>query len=64
MPVLLQAAVNFGQYSYSGYFPNYPTVSRLPIPEESSTQWQDWTKDPDLGFLQSFSSKETAMQVQ
>ncbi|KAL6637663.1 hypothetical protein ACP70R_025235 [Stipagrostis hirtigluma subsp. patula] len=36
----LHAAVNFGQYPYAGYLPNRPTVSRRPMPEPGSEEYE------------------------
>ncbi|GMN26503.1 hypothetical protein TIFTF001_001320 [Ficus carica] len=32
------AAVNFGQYTYAGYFPNRPTVARINMPTEDADE--------------------------
>ncbi|KAK3199070.1 hypothetical protein Dsin_022485 [Dipteronia sinensis] len=35
------AAVNFGQYTYAGYFPNRPTIARINMPDENPSE-ENW----------------------
>ena len=61
---IAQAAVNFGQYSYSGYFPNYPTSARRAIPaDDDADAWAEMKSDPDKAFCHMFSSKRAALEV-
>lgn len=48
----LHASVNFGQYAYAGYPPNRPPLCRKFIPEEGTTEFAEFLKDPDKYFLQ------------
>ncbi|XP_052186308.1 linoleate 9S-lipoxygenase 5-like isoform X2 [Diospyros lotus] len=48
----LHAAVNFGQYGYSGYPPNRPTLCRKFIPEEGMLDFVEFLRDPDKYYLQ------------
>ncbi|KAK9786484.1 hypothetical protein WJX73_001127 [Symbiochloris irregularis] len=57
------AAVNFGQYAYTGYFPNFPTVSRQSIPPLDTIKWQEMRGNHDRAFLDTFSDKKTALQI-
>ncbi|XP_019161163.1 PREDICTED: probable linoleate 9S-lipoxygenase 5 [Ipomoea nil] len=45
------AAVNFGQYPYTGYLPNRPTVSRRFMPEQGTSEHAELHSNPDLAFL-------------
>ncbi|KAM6567753.1 hypothetical protein CsatA_026881 [Cannabis sativa] len=47
----LHAAVNFGQYSFTGYLPNRPTLSRRFMPEEGTPEYEQLKSDPEKGFL-------------
>ncbi|CAH9073721.1 unnamed protein product [Cuscuta epithymum] len=47
----LHAAVNFGQYSYAGYLPNRPTLSRRFMPEPGTDDYKELEADPDKVFL-------------
>nr|TKW05047.1 hypothetical protein SEVIR_7G150800v2 [Setaria viridis] len=53
----LHTAVNFGQYSYAGYPPNRPTMSRRPMPEPGSREYamlEDGQEEADKVFLRTF----------
>jgi linoleate 9S-lipoxygenase len=53
----LHAAVNFGQYSYAGYLPNRPTISRQRMPEPGTKEYDELTTDPDKVFLKTITSQ-------
>ncbi|XP_068641314.1 linoleate 13S-lipoxygenase 2-1, chloroplastic-like [Aristolochia californica] len=63
----LHAAVNFGQYSYGGYFPNRPTIARTKVPTEDSQPgtegFQQFMEKPELTLLECFPSQKQAMSV-
>ena len=52
----LHAAVNFGQYPYSGYHPNKPSASRCPMPEPGSKEYAELERDPEKVFLRTITS--------
>ncbi|KAL8171373.1 hypothetical protein V2J09_023177 [Rumex salicifolius] len=52
----LHAAVNFGQYSYAGYLPNRPTISRQFMPEPGTTAYAELEADPDKHFLRTITA--------
>lgn len=59
------AAVNFGQYTYAGYFPNRPTTARIKMPTEDPTEEElklFWNK-PEVLLLQCFPSQLQATKV-
>ncbi|XP_052182627.1 linoleate 13S-lipoxygenase 3-1, chloroplastic-like [Diospyros lotus] len=45
------AALNFGQYPYSGYVPNRPPLMRRLIPEEADQEHASFVADPQRYFL-------------
>ncbi|KAG6490528.1 probable linoleate 9S-lipoxygenase 5 [Zingiber officinale] len=53
----LHAAVNFGQYPYTGYHPNRPTLSRNFMPERGTAEFAELERDPDKVFLQTITNK-------
>jgi len=53
----LHAAVNFGQYSYAGYLPNRPTVSRRPMPEPGTKEYQEVETNPGMAFIHTITSQ-------
>lgn len=53
----LHAAVNFGQYSYAGYLPNRPTVSRRPMPELGSKEYAELEENPEKFFIRTITSQ-------
>ncbi|KAJ8747775.1 hypothetical protein K2173_014454 [Erythroxylum novogranatense] len=59
------AAVNFGQYSYGGYFPNRPTIARRKMPNEDPTdeEWEIFLQKPESLLLATFPSKLQATKV-
>ncbi|XP_070018552.1 linoleate 13S-lipoxygenase 2-1, chloroplastic-like [Nicotiana sylvestris] len=59
------AAVNFGQYSYAGYFPNRPTTARAKMPTEDPTdeEWENFLKKPEDALLECFPSQIQATTV-
>ncbi|KAF7076006.1 hypothetical protein CFC21_080723 [Triticum aestivum] len=52
----LHAAVNFGQYAYSGYHPNKPSMSRRPMPVPGSTEYAELRDNPELAFIHTITS--------
>ncbi|KAF3449152.1 hypothetical protein FNV43_RR09880 [Rhamnella rubrinervis] len=59
------AAVNFGQYTYAGYFPNRPTIARINMPTEEPSEefWNNFIKKPEGALLQCFPSQIQATTV-
>ncbi|OMO51224.1 Lipoxygenase [Corchorus olitorius] len=59
------AAVNFGQYTYAGYFPNKPTIARIPMPTEdpSKEEWEVFMRNPEAVLLRCFPSRMQATTV-
>ncbi|KAK2641327.1 hypothetical protein Ddye_023090 [Dipteronia dyeriana] len=59
------AAVNFGQYTYAGYFPNRPTIARINMPDEdpSVENWKFFLEKPEVVLLTSFPSQIQATKV-
>ncbi|KAL6532328.1 Linoleate 9S-lipoxygenase 5 [Orobanche gracilis] len=53
----LHAAVNFGQYSYAGYLPNRPTVSRRLMPKPGTDEFAELDSNPDLAFLKTITAQ-------
>ncbi|KAK0588440.1 hypothetical protein LWI29_000983 [Acer saccharum] len=53
----LHASVNFGQYAYAGYPPNRPTHCLNFVPEEGTTEFGEFLKDPDKYFLKTLPKK-------
>lgn len=47
----LHAAVNYGQYTYAGYSPNRPTLSRRFMPEPDTPEYDELKEYPDKVFL-------------
>uniref|UniRef100_A0A5B6YZ48 Lipoxygenase n=1 Tax=Davidia involucrata TaxID=16924 RepID=A0A5B6YZ48_DAVIN len=50
------AALNFGQYPYSGYVPNRPPLMRRLIPEENDADYAAFVADPQKYYLSSLPS--------
>lgn len=59
------SAVNFGQYTYGGYFPNRPTIARTKMPCEDPTdeQWKTFELRPEDEILSCFPSQVQATKV-
>ncbi|KAF3448920.1 hypothetical protein FNV43_RR09637 [Rhamnella rubrinervis] len=59
------AALNFGQYTYAGYFPNRPTIARINMPTEEPSEefWNNFIKKPEGALLQCFPSQIQATTV-
>ncbi|KAL9458837.1 hypothetical protein AB3S75_007672 [Citrus x aurantiifolia] len=59
------AAVNFGQYTYGGYFPNRPTTARCNIATEdpSDEQWKFFLENPENALLNTYPSQIQATKV-
>ncbi|KAJ4724606.1 Lipoxygenase [Melia azedarach] len=59
------AAVNFGQYTFAGYFPNRPTIARTKMPTEDKTEedWKFFIEKPELALLRCFPSQIQATKV-
>lgn len=45
------AAVNFGQYTYGGYMPNHPSMTRKFIPEPGTPEWEQLQVELQLDLL-------------
>ncbi|WCJ36969.1 Lipoxygenase 2 chloroplastic [Euphorbia peplus] len=56
----LHAAVNFGQYAYSGYMPNRPSLTRRKIPTEEDSDWKVFTDTPEKVLLATLPSQSQA----
>ncbi|KAD4585025.1 hypothetical protein E3N88_22626 [Mikania micrantha] len=50
------AALNFGQYPYSGYIPNRPPLMRRLIPNETDPEYQSFLEDPQNYFMSALPS--------
>ncbi|XP_073039929.1 LOW QUALITY PROTEIN: probable linoleate 9S-lipoxygenase 5 [Primulina eburnea] len=60
----LHAATNFGQYPYSGYLPNRPTISRRFMPEPGSPEYDELCSNPDKVFLRTVTARlETLLGI-
>ncbi|KAG5227600.1 hypothetical protein OIU77_022285 [Salix suchowensis] len=59
------AAVNFGQYTYAGYFPNRPTIARIKMPTEDPTDedWNRFLEKPEAVLLETYPSKLQATTI-
>ncbi|KAK8499334.1 hypothetical protein V6N13_010623 [Hibiscus sabdariffa] len=59
------ASVNFGQYTYAGYFPSRPTIARrnMPTEEASEKDWEFFMKKPEVLLLKCFPSQIQATTV-
>ncbi|KAK9941286.1 hypothetical protein M0R45_017897 [Rubus argutus] len=59
------AAVNFGQYTYAGYFPNRPTIARTNMPTEDPDEevWKKFMEKPECVLLQCFPSQIQATRI-
>lgn len=59
------AAVNFGQYTYAGYFPNRPAIARnnMPTEDPSDSEWELFFEKPEVTLLKCFPSQIQAMTV-
>ena len=59
------AAVNFGQYVYTGYFPNRPTIARTNMPTEDPVdeEFQNFLHKPEFAMLKCFPSQIQATKV-
>ncbi|XP_058729961.1 linoleate 13S-lipoxygenase 2-1, chloroplastic-like [Vicia villosa] len=59
------AAVNFGQYTYAGYFPNRPAIARnnMPTEDPSDQELELFYDKPEVTLLKCFPSQIQAMTV-
>jgi lipoxygenase len=59
------SAVNFGQYTYGGYFPNRPTIARTNMPSEDriESKWESFKLRPEDELLACFPSQIQATRV-
>ncbi|XP_021282192.1 linoleate 9S-lipoxygenase 6-like [Herrania umbratica] len=53
----LHAAVNFGQFAYSGYSANRPTLSRRLMPEKGTPEYAELEKNPEKVFFRTITSQ-------
>ena len=53
----LHAALNFGQFSYAGYLPNRPTISRKGMPEKGTPEYEELEASPDTVFLKTITAQ-------
>ncbi|XP_020277385.1 linoleate 9S-lipoxygenase 6-like [Asparagus officinalis] len=53
----LHAAVNFGQYAYTAYVPNRPTISRRFMPVEGTTEYDKLKSEPEKIFLKTITTE-------
>ena len=45
------AALNFGQYAYAGYVPNRPCMTRRLVPEQGTSEYDEFSRNPEAFFL-------------
>ncbi|KAM4073065.1 hypothetical protein ACB094_11G188600 [Castanea mollissima] len=59
------ATVNFGQYVFAGYFPNWPTIAPTNMPTEnpSDEEFKNFLKKPEVELLKCFPSQIQATKV-
>lgn len=59
------AAVNFGQYTFAGYFPNRPTIARknMPVEDGFGQEFENFWKRPEATILECFPSQIQATLV-
>lgn len=57
----LHAAVNFGQYSYGGFPPSRPSMSRRLMPKEGTQEYNELVENPDKAFLKTITSQFQAV---
>ncbi|XP_058761885.1 linoleate 13S-lipoxygenase 2-1, chloroplastic-like isoform X2 [Vicia villosa] len=59
------AAMNFGQYTYAGYFPNRPAIARTNMPTEdpSDQELELFYNKPEVTLLKCFPSQIQALTV-
>ncbi len=59
------AAVNFGQYTFTGYFPNRPTIARTNMPTEDPSHevWKNFLRKPEGALLECFPSQIQATRM-
>ncbi|KAE8676594.1 Linoleate 13S-lipoxygenase 2-1 [Hibiscus syriacus] len=59
------AAVNFGQYTYAGYFPSRPSFTRTKMPNEDPTdnEWRRFLRKPEAALLECLPSQIQATRA-
>ncbi|XP_021742500.1 probable linoleate 9S-lipoxygenase 5 [Chenopodium quinoa] len=57
----VHAAVNFGQYTYAGYVPNRPTISRRFMPKPDTPEYEEIKENFELAFLKTIMSQNQAL---
>ncbi|XVF69709.1 hypothetical protein PTKIN_Ptkin11bG0103900 [Pterospermum kingtungense] len=59
------AAVNFGQYTYAGYFPSRPSFTRAKMPSEDPTEenWKRFLRKPEAALLECLPSQIQATRA-
>ena len=60
---MLQAAVNYGQYAYAGYMPNYPVSARKTLPEEGTPEYEQLRLNPDAFILEGLPTQTETIEV-
>ncbi|KAL3687112.1 hypothetical protein R1sor_013421 [Riccia sorocarpa] len=58
------ASVNFSQYTYAGFMPNRPPMTRLPIPEPNTPEYKEMLFNFEKYMLKSASSTEQTIGIQ
>uniref|UniRef100_A0A7N2L4V9 Lipoxygenase domain-containing protein n=1 Tax=Quercus lobata TaxID=97700 RepID=A0A7N2L4V9_QUELO len=58
---VLHAAVNFGQYPYAGYLPNWPTISRRFMPEVGTPEYKELKLDLDKVYLKTITAQRPTL---
>ncbi|KAI5081794.1 hypothetical protein GOP47_0001537 [Adiantum capillus-veneris] len=57
------SAVNFGQYAYSGFMPNSPTICQKLIPEQDTAKFETFLSDPEKYYLSMVPSQGQATLI-
>ncbi|OAY46719.1 probable linoleate 9S-lipoxygenase 5 isoform X2 [Manihot esculenta] len=57
----LHAALNFGQYPYTGYVPNRPAISRRLMPEKGSAEYKELESNFEEALFKTITAKPVAL---